>query len=69
MLVIYVPKCTYVRDPVSSLLTGQGQNFRPGSQTAMAHDDLTQGMARDGRFLLGDHEIAQTNRSMPVIGS
>lgn len=66
---IYVPKCTYMRDLVPSLLTGQGQNFYPGSQTAMAHDDLTQGMARDGRFLLGDHEIAQTMGSMPVTGS
>lgn len=58
-----------MRDLVPSLITGQGQNFRLGSHMAMAHGDHTQGMACDGLFLLGDHEIARTNGSMSVIGS
>ena len=35
----------------------------------MAHGDLTQGMAHGGHILLGNHEITQTDREMPVIRS
>ena len=35
----------------------------------MAHGDLTQGMARGGHILLGNHEIVQTDGAMPVFRS
>jgi len=63
-----IPECTHVRGLVPSLITGHSRDFHLGSQTAMAHGDLTQGTACSDRILLGNHEIAQTNRSTPVVG-
>ena len=34
----------------------------------MAHGELAQGMAYGGHILLGNHEIARTNGSTPIIG-
>jgi hypothetical protein len=51
-----------------SIITSHGQDFHPGSLRSMAHGELARGMARDGRNPLGNHEIARTNGSMPIIG-
>ena len=59
-------ECTYVRGPISSLITGQGRDFRLGSQRPMAHGKLTQGMASIGHILLGNHEAIRTNGSAPI---
>ena len=48
---------TYIGGLGPSLTTGHGQAFHPKNQTAMAHGDLTQGMAHGGHILLGNHEI------------
>ena len=63
-----IPEFTYVGKLVPSLITGHGQHFYPGSLWPVAHGELTQGMVRDGHILLGNHEIAQTNGSMHIIG-
>jgi hypothetical protein len=46
-------ECTHVRGLVPSLITSHGRDLHPGNQTAMAHGDLTQGMARGGHILFG----------------
>jgi hypothetical protein len=63
-----IPEPTYVGGPGPSLITGHGQDFHPGSLMSVVHGELTRGMARDGRNTLGNHKIARTNGSMPVIG-
>ena len=40
-----------------SVITGHDQDFHPGSLRPVAHGELTRGMARSGRILLGNHEI------------
>ena len=50
-----------------SHVTGHGLDFRLGSQRSVAHGELPRGMARGGHILLGDHEIARTNGSTPII--
>jgi hypothetical protein len=48
-----IPECTHVRGPVPFLIPGHGRDFHPGNQMAMAHGDLTQGMAHGGHILFG----------------
>jgi hypothetical protein len=59
---------TYAGGLGPSLITGHGQDFHPGSLRSMAHGELARGMARNGYNTLGNCEIAQTNRSTPIIG-
>ena len=47
--------------------TGHIQAFHPKNQTAMAHGDLTQGMARGGHIIFENHGIVQTNGATPII--
>ena len=54
----YILEFTYVGSPGPSLITGPGQDFHLGSQTAMSHGNLAQGMACGGHIILGNHEIA-----------
>ena len=61
-------ECTHMRGLVPSLITGHGQDH-PGSQTALAHGSLAQGMAHGGHILLENHEIARTNGATPIIRS
>jgi hypothetical protein len=64
-----IPKFTCIGGLVPSLIAGHGQDFHPRSLRPVAHGELAQGMARGGRILLGNHEIARSNRSTPIIGS
>jgi hypothetical protein len=64
-----IPEFTYVGGLIPSPITGQGQNFHPGRQRPATHGKLTRGMARGGHILLGNHEIAHTNGSTPIVGS
>ena len=64
-----IPECTRMRGPMPSLIIGHSRDFHLESQTAMAHGDLTQGMARGGHILLGNHEIIRTDGATPVIRS
>ena len=63
-----IPGFTYIGGLAPSLITGHGQDFHLGRLRPMAHGELAQGMAYGGHILLGNHEIARTNGSKPVIG-
>ena len=64
----YILEFTYMGGLAPSLVTGHSLDFHLRSQRPMAHGDLAQGMAYGGHILLGNHEITQTNGSMPITG-
>jgi hypothetical protein len=63
-----IPEFTYIGGLAPSLITGHGQGFHPGSLRPVTHGELARGMAHSGCILLGNHEIARTNGSTPIIG-
>ena len=62
-------ECTHMRGLVPSLITSHGQDLHLRNRMAMALGDLTQGMAHSHHILLGNYEIIQTDRAMPIIRS
>jgi hypothetical protein len=64
-----IPEFAYVGGLISSSITGQGQEFHPGSQRPMAHGELARGMACGGHILMGNRDITRTNGSTPITGS
>jgi hypothetical protein len=64
-----IPELTYVGGPGPSLITSYGQDFHLESQMAMAHGNLTRGMACGGHIPAGNHEITRTDGATPVTSS